>query len=178
MVVTRIDRQLPARSDVEQVLNKKACAALASAGDSTVSFYALLNRSGAAQTTDTVPSYVELGWDGTCLTRRITPGVAVASPPVSGPDYTWTPSGTAVCVARSTTAPVYSYYATAAISVNGTDTTPLALSGGALPSTDLRSVQAVEVRFTVTDPSRPTVPGTPVVSRVTLTNVLTDSGGA
>ncbi len=174
---TRIAGEALIRSLRVAVRPKGQSAALVAGTATSVTFYALLNRSGAAQTTDTVPSYVELGWNGTCVTRRITPGVVVSSPPASGPFYTWTPSGTPVCIARSTTAPAYTYYATAALSLNGTDTTPLALTSGALATADLRTVQSIEVRFTVTDPKNPTVTGAPLLSRVTLSNVLTDRGG-
>ncbi len=152
-------------------------AALVAATPTTVTFYALLNRSGGAQSTDTVPSYVELGWDGTCVTRRVTAGVVVASPPVGGPYYTWTPSGASTCVVRTTTAPAYAYYATAVLSTGGVDTVPLSLAAGSLTAGERRSVQSVEARLTVVDPRNPGVPGAPVVSRVTLTNVLTDAGG-
>lgn len=152
-------------------------AALVSGTATAVTFYALLNKSGSAQSTDTVPSYVELGWDGTCVTQRITAGAVVVNPPSGGPYYTWTPSGTPTCVVRTTTAPAYTYYATAAVSVNGTDTAPVALSAGALAASDLRTVQSIEVRLTIVDAAHPAVPGAPVLSRVTLANVLTDTGG-
>jgi len=156
---------------------KGQTAAIVAATPTSVTFYALLNRSGTAQSTDTVPSYVELGWDGTCVTRRITPGVVVTNPAATGPFYTWTPSGTAVCLARTTTAPAYSYYATAVLGVNGTDSPPIGFTSGALTTADLPTVRSVQVRLTVTDPKNPGITGAPLLSRVTLTNVLTDTGG-
>ena len=152
-------------------------AAIVSGTATAVSFYALLNRSGTAQTTDTVPSLVELGWNGTCITRRITAGAAVADPDDDGPFYTWTPTGTATCLARTTTAPAYAYYATGLITSGGSTVAPIALSGGALAAADLRTVQSVQATLTVVDPRNPGAGGSTVVSRVTLTNVLTDTGG-
>jgi hypothetical protein len=173
----RIAGEAATRSLRVAVRPKGQQAAIVSGGATAVTFYALLNRSGVNQTSDAVPSYVELGWDGTCVTRRITAGAVVASPPSGGPYYTWTPSGAAVCLARTTTAPAYTYYPTAAISSAGVDTAPLVLGGGGLAAGDLRAVQSVEVRLTVVDPRNPTVPGAPMLARVTLTNVLTDAGG-
>lgn len=148
------------------------------AGTATgVRFYALLNRSGAAQTTDAVPSLVELGWDGGCVTRRITPGVPVPNPSSGGPYWTWTPGGAAVCLVRTTTAPAYSYYAVPVVSSGGVDTAPVALTAGALGTSDLATVQSVQVALTVVAPNHPEVPGASLLSRVTLTNVLTDTGG-
>jgi Tfp pilus assembly protein PilW len=173
----RIAGELLTRSLRVAARPKGEQAALVSATPTAVTFYALLNRSGAAQASDTVPSYVELGWNGTCLTRRVTAGVVVAAPPAGGPFYTWTPSGSATCVVRTTTPPAYAYYATAVISTGGVDTVPISLAAGTLTAAERRSVTSVEVRVTVVDPANPTVPGAPVVSRVTLTNVLTDAGG-
>lgn len=174
---TRLVGEVVTRSLRTAVRPKGQTAAVVAGTATSVTFYALLNRSGTPQTTDAVASLVELGWNGTCITRRITPGVVVASPGTSGPFWTWTPAGTATCVARTTTAPAYSFYATAVLSTNGVDTAPIALTNGALAAGDLRSVQSVEVRVTVTDPRYPAVPGAPLLSRVTLANVLTDSGG-
>ena len=174
---TRLAGEVLTRSLRTAVRPKGQGAAIVAGTTTSVTFYALLNRSGTPQTTDTVASLVELGWDGTCITRRITPGVAVASPAATGPFWTWTPAGTPVCIARTSTAPAYSYFATAALSVNGVDTAPITLTGNALASGDLRSVQSVQVRLTVTDARYPDVPGAPLLSRVTLANVLTDSGG-
>ncbi len=174
---TRIAGEAMSRSLRTAVRPKGQAAALVQGTATSVTFYALLNRSGAAQATDTVASLVELGWDGTCVTRRITPGVAVTAPANTGPFWTWTPSGAPVCLARTTTAPAYRYYATAVVSQGGVDTAPVALAAGALAATDLRAVHSVEVRLTVTDPRHPEVPGSPLLTRVTLANVLTDSGG-
>jgi Tfp pilus assembly protein PilW len=173
----RIAGETLTRSLRVAVRPKGEAAALVSATPTSVTFYALLNTSGSAQTTDAVPSMVELGWTGSCLTRRITAGSVIASPSSSGPFYTWTPAGSATCVARTTLAPAYGYYATAAISTGGVDTTPLSLSGGSLSATERRSVSSVEVRLTVVDARYPSVPGAPAVARVTLANVLTDAGG-
>lgn len=153
-------------------------AALVSGTATAVTFYALLNRSGAAQTTDTVPALVELGWDGRCVTRRVTAGVPVTNPASTGPFWTWTPTGTPSCLARTATAPVYAYYATAALSAVGADPAPVALVSGALPASDLRTVQSVQARLAVVDPGSPAAGGSTVVTRVTLANVLTDTGGA
>ncbi|WP_088320522.1 type II secretion system protein J [Kineosporia sp. R_H_3] len=174
---TRVVGEAVSRSLRTAVRPKGQSAAVVQGTATSVTFYALLNRSGAAQSTDTVASLVELGWDGTCVTRRITPGVAVTSPATTGPFWTWTPSGTPVCLARTTTPPAYRYYATAVLAQGGVDTAPVALVSGALASTDLRGVQSIEVALTVTDPKHPEVPGAPLLTRVTLSNVLTDSGG-
>jgi hypothetical protein len=174
----RIAGEAVTRSLRVAVRPKGEQAALVSATTTSVSFYALLNRSGAALTTDAVPSLVELGWTGSCLTRRITAGVVVTNPASTGPFYTWTPAGTATCLARTTTAPAFAYYASAQISSGGVDTAPLSLaSGSSLTATDRRSVQSVQVALSVVDPRYPTVPGAPASFRVTLANVLTDAGG-
>ena len=174
---TRLVGEVVTRSLRTAVRPKGQGAAIVTGTTTSVTFYALLNRSGTPQATDAVPSLVELGWDGTCITRRITAGVAVTAPPATGPFWTWTPAGTAVCLARTATAPAYSYFATAVLASGGVDTAPITLAGSSLAAGDLRSVQSVEVRVTVTDRRHPEVPGAPLLSRVTLANVLTDAGG-
>jgi len=67
--------------------------------------------------------------------------------------------------------------ALAVLGVNGTDSPPIGFTSGALTTADLPTVRSVQVRLTVTDPKNPGITGAPLLSRVTLTNVLTDTGG-
>jgi len=143
-----------------------------------MSFYALLNRSGAAQGTDTVPTRVDYSYDGTCVNQTQTPSTAVANPPPAGPLFTWTGPGQTSCLVRTSTAPVFRYFATGAISSGGVTNPPLTVpAGGITDAPTLASIQSVELLLTGSDPANPQVGAVPLLGRVTLTNVLTAPGG-
>jgi type II secretory pathway component PulJ len=156
---------------------KGESAAVLVADSSRLSFYALLNRSGAVQATDTVPTRLDYSYDGACLNQTQTPGVAVVNPAVAGPFYTWTGTSTTVCLVRTATAPQFSYFATAEIATSGTDNPALTIpSGGITATTDLGSIQSVQLLVTGTDARNPGVGGVQVLGRATLNNVLDDAG--
>jgi hypothetical protein len=145
--------------------------ALVSADGGSVTFYALLNRTGSAATSDVVPTKVAFSYDGTCVRVTKTPGTVVASPGPSGPYYTWT-GGTTTCVLRTTSAPAFSYYPTGAITVSGVDVPPLAIPGGGLVLADRQQVLSVEVTLSAVDASSSTVPASTAMGRVTLANLV------
>jgi prepilin-type N-terminal cleavage/methylation domain-containing protein len=143
-------------------------AAVVSATSSSVSFYALLNRTGAAATAQPTPTLVEYAWNGTCVTEAQTPARTVTSPPATGPFYAWDTGRQSRCVFRTAVAPVFTYYG------DGVTTTALDLTAGATRA-DIESVQVV---LTAKDAANSDV--SPVVStaRVTLRNVVYAAGGS
>jgi Tfp pilus assembly protein PilW len=174
----RIGMEAITRTLRTAVRPKGESAAVLLADTSRVSFYALLNRSGAAQGTDTVPTRLAYSYDGTCVNETQTPGAAVVGPGPSGPFYTWTGAGVTRCLLRTATAPRFSYFGTAAIATNGTDSPALTVpSGGITATAELRSIQSIQLLLTAADRANPAVAGVEVLGRATLNNVLTDTGG-
>lgn len=146
-------------------------AAFTVATPTAVSFYSSLNRGTSGEPPQT---FVEYSWDGTCLNESQTTSQPVASPPSTGPFYTWPAANKRTkCLVRTATAPTFSYY-----------DDPLIVSGGttvaAMPDTSTavlrKAIRSVQVALTVQDAANPAIAGVPVTSRVTLTNVLADPG--
>lgn len=149
--------------------------ALVSATGSTVSFYALLNRTGG--TSAPTPTLVAYAWDGTCLNQSLTTASAVANPPASGPFYTWpTTNRTTTCLLRTTTAPTFTYFASGLLSSGGVATAPLTVPAGGLDTATLPTVQSIGISLTAKDATAAGVNGVTMVDRVTLTNVV--AGGS
>lgn len=133
-----------------------------------VTVYTLLNRSGAAQTTDTVPTKVRYSFDGSCVQETTTAGTRNASGPAG---FTWTATPQSRCVLRTAVAPAFRYYTTPVLAVNGVDTSPLTVPAGGITDTAvLAQITAIEVTLTAR-PSGSSA-GTQVIGRVTLGNVL------
>jgi len=137
--------------------------ALVTATPSSLSFYTLINRTGA--TTQPAPTLVEYGWDGTCVTEAQTPPRTLTNPPAAGPAYAWDTGRRSKCLFRTSVAPQFTYYA------DGVTTTPLTVS-----SANLGEVQSVQAVLTARDAGNSDV--NPVVStmRVTLRNVVYAAG--
>lgn len=148
-------------------------AALTLATGSAITFYSVLNRSGT--TADPLPSKVEYAWNGTCLTEAVTPARVLTSPAATGPFYAWDTGRTSKCLVRTTVAPTFAYYSTPAITTGGVTNAAMTIPAGGLVSTDLPLVQSVEVTVAV-KASTGLTNGTTVLDRVTLTNVLLDTG--
>jgi type II secretory pathway pseudopilin PulG len=134
--------------------------AIALATDHTLSFYALLNRTGVAGATP-LPAFIEYDWAGNCLTEAKTPGRINAVGAL-----VWDTGRTSKCLARTTIPPDFGYYPDSVTS------TPLPVPSGGLASLPSQTVDSIEITVTVKDPGNPTVGGVPIVSRVTLINVL------
>jgi Tfp pilus assembly protein PilW len=148
-------------------------AAFTQATPTSVSFYSSLNRGTTGEPPQT---FVEYSWDGACLNESQTTSQAVTSPPSTGPFYTWPAANRrTTCLVRTTTAPAFSYYDDPLITSGGTTVTPMPDTSTAALRKAIRSVQ---VTLTVQDAANTAIAGTPLTSRVTLTNVLADPGSA
>lgn len=147
--------------------------ALVSATPNALSFYALLNRTGADSTTQPLPTLVEFGWDGTCFTEALTPARVLSPPPAGGPLYAWDTGRTVSCLLRTTQPPSFTYYAKGAIDVGGATVPPLATPAAGLDLQTRKSVQSVQVAVTgdVSSGSH----RLPLLARVTLQNVVAAS---
>jgi Tfp pilus assembly protein PilW len=143
-----------------------------------VSFYAMLNRTGTDATEDLAPTLVEYYFDGTCVLEAQTPGTALASPADGGPYYSWTTGRIEKCLLRTTEAPTFAFYDTPVIATSGTDVSPLTVPSGGLTSTISATVTSVQITLVAKDADNSDLPGATSLSRVTLTNVVTDLGGS
>ncbi len=148
-------------------------AAITLATGSSLTFYSVINRSGT--TADPLPSKVEYAWDGTCLNEAVTPARTLTAPAAGGPFYAWDTGRTSKCLVRTTAAPAFAYFTTPQISSGGVDVSPMTVPVGGLSATDLGLVQSVQVTVAVQVTGAVTG-GTTVMDRVTLTNVLLDTG--
>ena len=139
--------------------------AIASATANTLTFYSLINRTGV-NTAIPLPSFIEYGWDGTCITEAQTPGVTNAAGVL-----VWDTGRVSKCLARTSVAPVFNYYTT------GSGTTPLTIPAGGLTAMTRQTVVSIQVALTISDAANPTVTGVPVTDRITMINVQTKVGG-
>lgn len=136
-------------------------AAFTSATTNSVSFYSLLNRSTSTATATAAPdpSLVSYSWNGTCINQTV-----VAMQSVSGTP-TWTGTGTVTCLARTSVAPVFTYYTSGS-------STATALSATDLVSASKRAtIKSVAITVTVQDASHPAVRSVQLAGRVTLDNI-------
>jgi hypothetical protein len=152
--------------------------ALVSATASSLSFYALINRTGVDATATLAPTLVEFSYDGTCIREAHTPARTLSSPPTGGPFYAWDTGRTEKCLIRTTTAPAFAYYTTPVLASGGTDIAPLTLPGSGLAAATLPTVQSIQITLVVKDAANPSLAGVTNLSRVTLDNVVSDTGGS
>ena len=146
--------------------------AVISGTPTALSLYSLIDRTGtvAGANADVSPSRIDYAYNGSCLTGTTTPMLAN--------NGSWTPDAAHAvtkCLLRTTTAPLFSYFATGAISVNGVDTPALSAASG-LAAADLPLVQSIEVTLTSSSATTTDIPAAQLRSRVTLTNVLLGGG--
>jgi Tfp pilus assembly protein PilW len=147
--------------------------ALVIATPTALSFYALLNRTGADSTAQPLPMLVEYAWDGTCFNEATTPARVLSSPPASGPLYAWDTGRTAKCLLRTAQPPSFTYYSRAAIDVNGVPVAPLTAGGTGLDLQTRKTVQSVQVALT--GDVSPGGRRLSLLSRATLQNVVAAS---
>jgi hypothetical protein len=131
-----------------------ADAAVLSAGPTGVRFWALLNRSGAPTVVEPPPTLVEYTYDGTCVRESQTRDGHTVS----------------TCLLRTSAAPVFTYYASAASAADGTPLAPLT-SSPSVAATDLPAIRSVQLQLTVRTPGTPDASPLPVLTRVTLQNL-------
>jgi prepilin-type N-terminal cleavage/methylation domain-containing protein len=136
--------------------------AVVTATAASVSFYALLNRTGSPATSTPNPTLVAYSYDGACINQSLTPQRTAADGSVS-----WDQNTSTTCLARTTVAPAFSYF------VNGlADTSAISpVPAGGLSAATLPTVRSVQVSIGVRDAKNPTVKAVSLTDRVTLTNV-------
>jgi len=128
--------------------------------DQTISFYALINRTGANVTTTLLPSLIEYYWDGTCLNEAVTPGHLNAT----GTATLWDTGRGVKCLIRTSVVPAFAYYTTSGVG-------PLPATAG-MTSMVRQTVGSVQVTVTARDPGASSGSGvTSVSERITLDNV-------
>ena len=147
--------------------------ALVTATPTALSFYALLNRTGADSATQPVPMLVEYAWDGTCFNEAVTPARVLASPPAGGPLYAWDTGRTVRCLLRTTQPPSFTYYPRGAIDVNGAVVAALPTPNAGLDLQTRKTVQSVQVALAGDVPSASH--RLPLLARVTLQNIVASS---
>ena len=140
-------------------------AAIVSASPTSVTFYTLINRTGV--TAQPAPTFVEYGWNGTCVTEAQTPARTVTNPPAAGPFYAWDTGRTSKCLFRTSVAPQFTYY--------GDGSTTTALTLGTDP---LSAIQSIQVVLSARDSSNSDVAPVTSTVRVTLRNVVYAAGGS
>jgi Tfp pilus assembly protein PilW len=147
--------------------------ALVTATPTAVSFYALLNRTGADSTTQPLPMLVEYAWDGRCLNEALTPARVLSSPPAGGPLYAWDTARRVTCLLRTTQPPSFTYYPRGAITVNGAAVASLPTPAAGLDLQTRKTVQSVQVALTGDVSSGGH--RLPLLARVTLQNIVASS---
>jgi prepilin-type N-terminal cleavage/methylation domain-containing protein len=135
--------------------------AILSATSNSVSFFALLNRTGSPAATTPNPTLVAYTWDGTCLNESQTPQRTAADGSVL-----WDQNTSTKCLARTTKLPVFTYYTSGL----ATATTLVPPSAG-LTLANRKLVMSIQVDLSIIDPKNPTVKAILLTDRVTLTNV-------
>jgi Tfp pilus assembly protein PilW len=147
--------------------------ALVTATPTALSFYALLNRTGADSAAQPLPMLVEYWWDGTCFNQAVTPARALSSPPAGGPLYAWDTGRTVTCLLRTNQAPAFAYYPRGAIDVGGAAVASLPAPAAGLDLQTRKTVQSVQVGLTgdVASGSHTL----PLLARVTLQNIVASS---
>ena len=146
------------------------------ADEDAISFYTLINRTGAAATADLPPTLVTVSYDGTCLKEAHYPARPLSSPGPNGPFYEWNTTPSTRCLMRTSVAPRFAYFDTGELTSGGTDVDPLPLFSGSLSAADRQAVRSVQLVLTGKSSDDPGVKGVSVLDRVTLTNVVLTSG--
>ncbi len=137
-----------------------------------ITFYTLINRTGAAATASLPPTLTRYWWDSatSCLNQSRVAGVDVVNPGPTGPFYTWTAAPEVRCVMKTTAKPDFRYFTTAAISVGASVIPDMGAPASGLSAAQLPQVRSVQVQLTARDPADPGVAPSVVLDRVTLSN--------
>ena len=130
-------------------------AAFTGASPTGMTFYALLNRSGVDSGTQPQPALVSYSYGSNCLNQSITPSGGTT---------------TTVCLLRTATAPVFTYYASGDASAAALGASP------SMASADLATVRSVSLSLTATDVTDTGTTGVPAVTRVSLENLIALDG--
>jgi len=152
--------------------------AIVAATADSVTFYALLNRTGSAATGTVVPGRIRYAYDGTCVQRTWTPGAEITSPADTGPFYTWTAGSQTRCILRTTVAPQFAYYDSGAVENSATPAVALPGAASGLDLATRQSVRSIEITVSAGSAEEPDVPPAVVLARVTMNNVVNDTGGS
>ena len=131
-----------------------AAAAFTAASSAGVSFWALLNRTGAASVAEPAPTLVVYGYDGTCVTESQTSAGVTRH----------------TCLVRTDRPPTFTYFGSAALADDGSGVLPLT-AAPSVATTDLPQIRSVEVSLGVQDAADAGQPPVTVVNRVTLANL-------
>jgi prepilin-type N-terminal cleavage/methylation domain-containing protein len=143
--------------------------AFGAANTTSMTFYALLNRTATQSTVQPNPTMVVYTYNSTtkCLTESMTPGVAIVAPVAGGPSFTWAATATRTkCLLRTATAPTFSYYSSGVLTA-----TPMNATTG-LTAAERLSVRSVGIHLVATDPQNDTITGVQADTRITLENLL------
>ncbi len=139
-------------------------AALANATASEITFYALLDRTGASRAADAdvAPTKVTYTYNNNCI------WVTYNAMALNAGSTAWVvgAASTPKCLLRTTVAPQFGYYSTGAITGGGQIAAPLT-------SVQWIAVRSIELTVTANDPTTSgAVAATPLRTRVSLSNVL------
>jgi type II secretory pathway pseudopilin PulG len=151
--------------------------AIVSAAPDSVTFYALLNRTGAAATGTIVPTRIRYSYNGTCVQRVTTPGNEIVNPAATGPFYTWATGTETRCLLRTTAPLAFGYYDSGAVENSATPATAFPVPVGGLSLVTRQNVRSIEITVTAGSAENPHVPPAVVLARVTMSNVVNDTGG-
>ncbi len=147
-------------------------AAVVTAKPSEISFYSLMNRTGASPSPTQAPTLVRYWWDSTtkCLMQSRVVGTPLTTPLPSGVRWDW--SGTPVqrCAMTTTTPPAFRYFDRPQLTEGGSTVADLGSSSLGLNQATRATIRSVEVSLVAQDPNDTSVNGSTVLDRVTLNN--------
>jgi hypothetical protein len=149
--------------------------AVVSASSTSVSFYALVDRT--AGTNPPPPVLVNYTYDPTtkCLRESRTAGRALSAVGPGGSLYAWDATPTSTCILRTSQSPSFDYYATGALTSTSGDPVPITVPTGGLSLRDRQSVESLTVTLGVG--TQADVAPVTARTRVTLQNVVAELGG-
>jgi Tfp pilus assembly protein PilW len=149
-------------------------AAITLATPTTVTFYSQINRSTALVVGGVViPTKIEYYQSGNCLWEAQTPARKLSAPSSTGSLFAWDTGRTQKCVLRTTSqSNLFAYYPSAAL-----NSTAIVVPTAGLTTAGIATVQSIQITMTVVDPGNATVSGTPIITRVTLDNIVLAAGG-
>jgi prepilin-type N-terminal cleavage/methylation domain-containing protein len=148
--------------------------AFVSASTFGLSFYALLNRTGADSTAEPVSTLVTYVYDpvGKCLNESRTLGTRIVNPANGGPYFLWPATATQTkCLLRTATAPTFKYYTSGSLAA-----TAIPLADAGLNVANLLTIRSVAINLVATDPKNSTITGIPSETRISLENLIVGSG--
>jgi prepilin-type N-terminal cleavage/methylation domain-containing protein len=148
--------------------------AIVSATATSVSFYALVDRTGGANPPP--PVLVTYTFDGTCVRESKTAGRALGTVSPTGELYAWDATPSVDCLLRTSRAPGFTYYSSGALTAASADPVPLTVPPAGLALMSRQSVQSVTVTLNG-DAGDADVGAVAVRSKVTLQNVEAESQG-